>query len=125
MNLGAIQMAVHENAKAHGWWEEERTFGELIALCHTELSEAFEEIRKGKTPWETYYSHKDESGVEKFYANNPTGEFKPEGVPAELADCVIRILDMCEHYEIDLEKVILEKHKYNQKRPYKHGGKTL
>ena len=27
---------VHENAVAHGWWEEERRFPEVIALCHSE-----------------------------------------------------------------------------------------
>ena len=48
---------------------------------------------------------------------------KPEGVPSELADVVIRIMDMCEHYEIDLGAVIMEKHDFNKKRPYKHGKK--
>lgn len=36
---------VHENAVNHGWWDDERSFGELIALCHSELSEALEAIR--------------------------------------------------------------------------------
>ena len=31
---------IHENAMAHGWWEENRTFPEIVALCHSELSEA-------------------------------------------------------------------------------------
>lgn len=60
---------VHENAVNHGWWDEERSFGELIALCHQELSEALEEYRKGHQPDETYYS---DGG-------------KPEGIPSELA----------------------------------------
>ena len=46
-----------------------------------------------------------------------------EGAPSELADIVIRVMDLCEHYGIDLEKVMEEKHKYNMERPYKHGGK--
>lgn len=37
---------VHENAVNHGWYDEERSFAELIALCHQELSEALEEYRK-------------------------------------------------------------------------------
>ena len=36
---------VHENAVAHGWYEEEPSFGEVIANCHAELSEALEEYR--------------------------------------------------------------------------------
>lgn len=50
---------------------------------------------------------------------------KPEGVPSELADVVIRIADMCGLYGIDLEAAIIEKMAYNKSRPYRHGGKAL
>lgn len=105
---------VHLNAKSSGWWDgEQRTFGELIALCHSELSEALEEHRNGHDYTEVYYT-KDKQGNDK-----------PEGIPTELADVVIRVMDLCEHYGIDLEKAIIEKHQYNQTRPYKHGGKKI
>jgi len=107
-----ITAAVHENAKSHGWWDSgERNFGELLMLCNSELAEAFEEYRNGHTVTETYYS-KDKQGNDKM-----------EGVPSELADVVIRIMDMCGYYGIDLEKIIAEKHAYNKSRPYRHGGK--
>ena len=48
---------------------------------------------------------------------------KPCGIPSELADVVIRILDFCESKNIDLESIIIEKMKYNESRPYKHGNK--
>lgn len=41
---------VHENAVDHGWWEEPREDGTLIALMHSELSEALEALRKGNKP---------------------------------------------------------------------------
>lgn len=108
MEISKLQKEIHENAVAHGWWEGgDRNFGELIALCHSELSEALEEVRKGEDINNTYYS-----------AGN-----KPEGVPSELADVIIRILDMCERYGIDMEAMLLEKHEFNKSRPYKHGKK--
>lgn len=109
MTIKELTKEIHENAKAHGWHDEPRTFGELIALCHSELSEALEVYRSGHEPQETYY---------------PNGA-KPEGIPAELADVVIRIMDMCGYYGIDLESAILEKHKYNKTRQYRHGGKVI
>lgn len=102
------QKEVHENAKAHGWWENPRTIGELLMLITSEVAEAFEEIRNGHDPNENYYK-----------------DGKMEGVPSELADIVIRVMDLCEYYGIDLEKAIAEKHEYNKTRPYKHGGKKL
>lgn len=100
---------IHNNAVEHGFWEGERNFGELLMLIVSEASEALEEYRNGHAVNETYYST-DKQG-------NP----KMEGVPSELADVVVRVFDLCAHYEIDLEKVIAEKHEYNKNRPYKHG----
>lgn len=113
---------VGENAVTHGWWEEERSFGELIALCHSELSEALEEHRHGKNPDETYYS----SVIDGKLSREPDGWcYKPEGIPSELADVVIRVFDMCHHYGIDIESMLLEKHEFNKSRPYKHSGKII
>ena len=97
----------YENSKKHGFEEGEKNFGEVIALMHSELSEAFEEYRMGKGINETYYEN----------------ETKPCGIPSELADVVIRVFNFCGGSGIDLEKIILEKMDYNESRPYKHGGK--
>lgn len=97
----------YENSKKHGFWNEEKNFGEVIALMHSELSEAFEEHRNGKKINEIYY----EQGK------------KTCGIPSELADVVIRVFDFCGGNDIDLEKIILEKMQYNETRPYKHGKK--
>ena len=117
---------IHNNAIAHGWYDEQRSFGGLIALCHTELSEAFEEYRKGYKTDEVYGKGYPEAkmSVAKF-EETYTDRVKPEGVLFELADVVIRIFDMCGYYGIDIEKAIQIKHKFNKTRPYKHGGKTV
>lgn len=111
LGLNAFADEVHRNAEAHGWWEEERTFPEIIALCHSELSEALEEYRNGKGP--IYYP----LGAD----GEPTA--KPEGIGVELADCIIRILDYCAAQGIDIESLLKTKHEYNRTRPYRHGGK--
>jgi NTP pyrophosphatase (non-canonical NTP hydrolase) len=100
------QERVHNLARAKGWYDGgERNVGEVIALMHSELSEALEEWRTGRDPRDVYEG-----------ANG-----KPEGFGVELADCVIRIMDTCEAHGIDLERLIELKHAFNETRPYKHG----
>ena len=45
MDLKALQKEAHAIAREKGWWDEPRTFGDLIALVHSELSEALEVYR--------------------------------------------------------------------------------
>ena len=88
-----------------------RTFGDLIALITSEASEALEAHREGHAPTETWYGGTDGT--------------KPEGVPSELADIIIRTLDMAQIYGIDLAAALQEKMAYNESREYRHGGKVI
>jgi NTP pyrophosphatase (non-canonical NTP hydrolase) len=99
-------------AKDHGWWDDSSApinFPEKLALIHSEVSEALEEYRNPEHPIGELY----------FVGDNK----KPEGVPAELADVLIRIFDLCGHYGIDLENAVYQKMLYNTSRPFRHGGK--
>lgn len=105
--LNELSKEIHKNAVEHGWWDEERGFPEIVALCHSELSEALEEYRNGRMPDEVYHGNGG----------------KPEGIPIELADVIIRIFDYCGYAGIDIDTAVTHKHEYNKSRPYRHGGK--
>jgi NTP pyrophosphatase (non-canonical NTP hydrolase) len=60
-----------------------------------------------------------------FEPSAPVGEDKPIGFASELADVVIRVMDLAEAMGIDLEREILLKHEYNLTREHRHGGKAL
>jgi NTP pyrophosphatase (non-canonical NTP hydrolase) len=105
--LQTLQVRAFNTAQEHGFTDA--SLGERIALIHSEVSEALEAYRVTGT-----------TGV--WYEE---GTAKPEGVPFELADAVIRILDLCENEGINLERAIEEKMDYNDTRPFRHGGKHL
>ena len=75
----SLSKQIHQNAVDHGWWDEPRGFGEIIALIHSEWSEALEEYRAGR-------------GM-LWYATDAANKKKPEGIAVELIDGCIRILD--------------------------------
>lgn len=124
--LNEFAKEVHENAVAHGWWDEERSFGDIVALCHSELSEALEEYRSGNKVIKGYPTPMLYYSGGGYVATEPTAIcHKPEGIAVELADCIIRILDYCGKEGIDIDAVLRVKHEYNKTRPYKHGGKVI
>lgn len=106
MTINETAHAIHDWAKRKGWWESDRNTGELLALAHSELSEALEDYRIGKM--DTYLDD-----------NN-----KPCGFPSEIAYCMIRLMDTAVALGINLEHEIEQKMAYNEKRPYRHGGKV-
>lgn len=125
MTLNALAIQAHLIAREKGWYNgKTRNIGELIALMHSELSEALEHSRKLR-PGELrkiFYT----SDLYGGYKTRPTGSYvKPDGFAVELADCLIRILDASEHLKIDIDKAVKVKMEYNRGRPIRHGGKKF
>ena len=128
MSIRELQALAYRQSADKGFHDDEPTDGpallmlnaQRIALMHSELSEALEELRSGKAANETYYptAHPDD----RLF---PSRAYKPEGVPSEMADVVIRVLDFCGANDIDLQAIITEKLAYNATRAHKHGGKTF
>jgi NTP pyrophosphatase (non-canonical NTP hydrolase) len=103
--LNLLADITYDIAKAHGWWEGERNKGELIALIHSEASELLEAVR---------------------HQNPPSTHIAPfSGAEEELADIVIRCLDMARGCDYDIVGAIMAKAAFNHSRPYKHGGKAF
>lgn len=130
MNLAEMAAEVEQVNREKGWYDDDRSFGELIALLHSEVSEALEAYRThGLDPWWEIQIPHTEGGIEvttleavpKAWDSNA----KPEGVGSELADVLIRLLDMAQRYGIDLDAEYRRKIEYNKTRPYRHGGKKL
>ena len=90
--------------KANGWnvmtpelWDDENKVPAVIALIHSEASEALEAFRKGD--------------VDNF--------------AEELADVLIRVLDCAAGLDIDMDVEVRYKMEKNRKRGYWHGGKRV
>lgn len=103
-SLNDLAKEVNKINSANGWavpvpgdWSQPYKVPTMLALIHTEVSEATEGFR--------------ENDKENFIE--------------EMADVVIRVLDLTGGLGMDLDKAILQKLEKNKKRAYKHGGKRI
>lgn len=110
LNLNELSTIVHEaNMK---WWQDvetglpiKRNKGELIALMHSELSEALEGERKDLM--DDKLPHRKMAEV-------------------ELVDTIIRILDYAAGFGYDLDGAFIEKMEYNAHREdHKHEARRI
>lgn len=126
--FNVLATAINDNAFKHGFYEEETTkyykrciggdydYEEVdlsntfkakrIALQHSELSEALEATRKVLP-----------LNIAVMDEHCP----RFTSLEIELADTVIRIMDMAKFYNLHVAEAIIAKHSFNIGRPMKHG----
>lgn len=100
-----VESSIYHINVLKGWTALKRRDGETIALIHSEVSEALEALREGNPPSKVI------EGVSQ--------------AEEELADTVIRIMDIAYTHKWNLPKAIFLKIEYNKTRPYRHGGKVI
>lgn len=146
--LRQLQAEIRDTNIALGWYDdiEDRTVGEDLALLHSEVSEMLEAYRSwglddataseaphhercsvSRLTYPTVLDSKpvSEGGACTCESQGQTRLPKPEGIGSEAADVLIRLLDNCERYGIDLMAETRRKMTFNRTRSYRHGGKRL
>lgn len=104
--LNDLSKQCHENALKHGFWSSDVNHDTTLilskaSLIHSEISEFVEAVRHGK----------------KKSDHVPDITLEEE----ELADAIIRILDLAGYLKIDLDKAVRLKMEFNKSRDYLHG----
>ncbi|WRQ11952.1 hypothetical protein vBSlqSZDD2_41 [Serratia phage vB_SlqS_ZDD2] len=110
--VNLLAQRIHESNVAAGWWPESgRNIPEVLCLIHSEISEAMEGYRKDLM--DDHLPHR-------------------KMIEVELADAIIRILDLAGYFKMDIGGAISEKRAYNAKRAdhklenrAKEGGKKF
>ena len=126
--LNKLRDEIHENAKNKGFWDKEREIGTRLMLCVSELAEAMEADRKDRyADLEAYRECEKADDIfeidKHLYLVRSFQCLIKDTFEDELADTIIRILDLCGAKGIDIEKHIELKMKYNETRERMHGKK--
>jgi hypothetical protein len=123
-NLNKLCNGINDSAKTilnnnieKGFNNPNYNIGELLMLITSELGEALESHRKGKfSNWESFYSDSSKVGDNESFKMHIKDTFEDE-----IADAIIRLLDLSARLHIDIEKHINAKVDYNKTRPHLHG----
>lgn len=118
-----IQKQVHASALEKGWWDDYKAIVDCLRIA-----DANQNLHKSfKLAW--VMSKLNLVGAEQGEATEGlrTGSPPDDKIPmfasevAEVADMIIRLMDLAEHEGWPLAEAIIAKINFNATRPYKHG----
>lgn len=114
--LNNLRNEIHDNSIAKGFWEKPNLDRQLL-LVITEEAEAVEAMRNGNYTKQEWIDYLLSNGYDKeIFEYNIKDTFEDE-----IADSIIRLLDICGHLEIDIDTHIRMKMMYNSTREKLHG----
>lgn len=118
-----LSKEIHENACEKGFWDMHRNMGEMLMLVTSEAAEALEADRIGKySNWEDrlppFMDNIPDDTFLRIFEKEVKGSWEDE-----MADVVIRVMDMMFERGANLEWHIKQKIRYNKTRPHMHGKK--
>jgi NTP pyrophosphatase (non-canonical NTP hydrolase) len=123
VDINELSKIIHSKAKEKGFYDGEFNLSEKLMLIVSELGEAQESDRKNRKANLEYFLERqkelvaDEGKVRAFESS------VKDTLEDELADALIRILDLCGYLKIDIGNHVEIKMWYNSTRPEKHGKK--
>ena len=120
--MNTLSKEIHAANVKKGFYEEEKNIGEMLALIHSEVSEMLEAHREGRSASGFSSKAKLFKLDDEDFKTHFLIEIK-DTIEDELADTVIRCLDLAGYLDIDIEAHVKAKLRYNSLRPYKHGKK--
>lgn len=122
-NLNELSKEIHKSNVDKGFYDEQpRNIGEILALIHAEVSEALEAHRDNKfsKPLSAKIVNEIDEDDSELFKESFLAHVK-DTFQDEIADSIIRLLDLCGYMDINIEEHIAAKLRYNKTRGHKHG----
>jgi NTP pyrophosphatase (non-canonical NTP hydrolase) len=124
--INQLAKEVHENVKDKGFFDKEKNIGEMLCLIHSEVSEALEADRENRYAVKTWNIEKnidlddlESPGMKRYFQQEFEVAIK-NTFEDELADIIIRVMDLAAYKGINLEYHIKMKMAYNSLRERMH-----